>query len=159
VLKDLTVLRSDALVAMFGPGKERAPDALEKEAMASGKEILRVEHDDRHGSYLRVIRPVLASKNYLGKDCTTCHQANEGTPLGAVSMKISLDKVESAATGFLRTSVLIALLVSMPLLALLAFGIQRFPAQGAGRRTGLCGGGHASPGRWRLERGHRLARR
>ena len=129
VLKDLTVLRSDSLNAMFGPGKERAPDALEKEAMSSGKDVLRVESDERHGSYLRVIRPVLASKNYLGKDCTTCHQATEGAPLGAVSMKISLDKVESAATGFLRTSILIAVLVSLPLLALLAFGIQRFLRQ------------------------------
>ncbi|MBI5900911.1 MAG: methyl-accepting chemotaxis protein [Rhodocyclales bacterium] len=129
VLKDLAVLRGDALKTMFGPGKERAPDALEKEAMSSGKEILRVEQDGRHGSYLRVIRPVLASTSYLGKDCTTCHQAAAGTLLGAVSMKISLDKVESAANGFLRTSILIALLVSIPLLALLAFGIQRFLRQ------------------------------
>jgi methyl-accepting chemotaxis protein len=126
VLKDLAVLRADALVATFGPGKTRAPDALEKEAMASGKEILRVEHDAKSGSFLRVIKPTLASKNYLGKDCTTCHQVSVGTPLGAVSMRISLDKVESAANGFLVSSVLIAALVSVPLLALLAFAIQRF---------------------------------
>jgi methyl-accepting chemotaxis protein len=126
VLKDLTVLRSDALIAVFGPGKAVAPDALEKEAMASGKEILREVQDKEHGSYLRVIKPILASKNYLGKDCTTCHQVAVGTPLGAISMKISLDKVESAAGAFLRSSVLIAALVSLPLLALLAFFIQRF---------------------------------
>ncbi len=41
-------------------------------------------------------------------------------------MRISLDKVESAANGFLLSSVLIAALVSVPLLALLAFAIQRF---------------------------------
>ena len=126
VLKDLAVLRADALVATFGPGKTRVPDVLEAEAMASGKEILRVEHDAKSGSFLRVIKPTLASKNYLGKDCTTCHQVSVGTPLGAVSMKISLDKVESAANGFLLSSVLIAALVSVPLLALLAFAIQRF---------------------------------
>ena len=126
VMKDLAVVRGDALVATFGPGTGRAPDALEKEAIASGKDILREEHDDKYGSYLRVIKPALASKNYLGKDCTTCHQVAVGTPLGAVSMKISLDKVETAANSFLSTSVLIAALVSLPLLALLAFAIQRF---------------------------------
>jgi methyl-accepting chemotaxis protein len=126
VLKDLAVLRAMPWLRHSVPARTRAPDALEKEAMASGKEILRVEHDDKSGSYLRVIKPVLASKNYLGKDCTTCHQVAVGTPLGAVSMKISLDKVESAANGFLSTSVLIAALVSLPLLALLAFAIQRF---------------------------------
>jgi methyl-accepting chemotaxis protein len=116
VMKDLAVVRSDVLVATFGPGTGRAPDALEKEAIASGKDILREEHDDKYGSYLRVIKPALASKSYLGKDCTTCHQVAVGTPLGAVSMKSS----------FLKTSVLIAALVSLPLLALLAFAIQRF---------------------------------
>ena len=126
VMKDLAVVRSDVLVATFGPGTGRAPDALEKEAIASGKDILREEHDDKYGSYLRVIKPALASKSYLGKDCTTCHQVAVGTPLGAVSMKISLDKVEAAASSFLKTSVLIAALVSLPLLALLAFAIQRF---------------------------------
>jgi methyl-accepting chemotaxis protein len=126
VMKDLAVVRSDALVATFGPGKGRAPDTLEKEAITSGKDILRVEHSDRDGSYLRVIRPALALKSYLGKDCTTCHQVAVGTSLGAVSMKISLDKAEAAASDFLRTSVLIAALVSLPLLALLAFAIQRF---------------------------------
>ena len=126
VMKDLSVVRSDALIAVFGPGTERAPDALEREAIASGKDILRVEHDERSGSYLRVIKPALASKSYLGKDCTTCHQVAAGTPLGAVSMKISLDKVEAAASSFLKTSVVIAALVSLPLLALLAFAIQRF---------------------------------
>jgi hypothetical protein len=158
VLKDLAVLRADALVATFGPGKTRAPDALEKEAMASGKEILRVEHDAKSGSYLRVIKPTLASKNYLGKDCTTCHQVSVGTPLGAVSMKISLDKVESAANGFLR---------QQRAHRGAGFGAAAGPprlchpalsASHAGRRAGLRRRGHASPGRWRSCRGHRLAR-
>ena len=126
VLKDLAVLRADALVATFGPGKTRAPDALEKEAMASGKEILRVEHDAKSGSFLRVIKPTLASKNYLGKDCTTCHQVSVGTPLGAVSMKISLDKVDAAVSAFMWKSVAMAILLSLPLIACFAFFIRRF---------------------------------
>ena len=131
VLRNLTVLRSDALIKVFGAGnaKEQAADNQEKLALSSGKDVMQVEEDAKNGNYLHVVKPILASKNYLGKDCTTCHQVPEGTVLGAVSMQIKLNKVEAAASDFLRTSALIAALVALPLLALLTFAIQRFLRQ------------------------------
>jgi methyl-accepting chemotaxis protein len=128
VIKDLRVIRSAAVVEQFGDGGHPLPvlDEAEKAAMASGKELLRVEQDAAHGRYLRVIKPTLASKNYLGKDCTGCHVVEVGTTLGLVSMKISLDKVDAAADAFLLKSIVIAILLSLPLIAGFAFVVRRY---------------------------------
>jgi methyl-accepting chemotaxis protein len=58
-----------------------------------------VESENGNAS-LHVINPTKASKNYLGKDCILCHQVPEGTVLGVVSMKVSLDSVESEVAAF-----------------------------------------------------------
>src|SRR5690606_35610682 len=47
-------------------------------------------------------------------------------PLGAVSMRISLDKANAAVTEFRNESIVIALLVSIPLIGFVYFFISRF---------------------------------
>lgn len=126
VIRDLKVIRSEAVTKLFGPGKgdESQPDAIESQVLTTGKEFLEVQRDSE-GEYLRVVRPTLASKNYLGKDCIACHQTPEGTVLGVVSMKVSLDDVEAAirAQGF--KILLVAILVSIPLLGFIWLFITR----------------------------------
>jgi hypothetical protein len=101
VIKDLQVIRSQAVISQFGDGGHsvRPWMRLENEALTHRKEILRVEQDAENGHYLRVVRPTLASRSYLGKDCTGCHSVEVGTPLGLVSMKISLNKVDAAVSA------------------------------------------------------------
>ena len=101
VIKDLVVARSDAVVKLYGPDtKSKRPlDALEKEVMSTGTPYMSVESANGT-SYLHVINPTKAAKNYLGKDCTLCHQVPEGTVLGVVSMKVSLDSVEAQVSAF-----------------------------------------------------------
>ena len=101
VIKDLIVARSDAVVKLYGPDtKSKRPlDALEKEVMSTGTPYMSVESANGN-AFLRVINPTKASKNYLGKDCTLCHQVPEGTVLGVVSMKVSLDSVEAQVSAF-----------------------------------------------------------
>jgi methyl-accepting chemotaxis protein len=101
VIKDLVVARSDAVVKLYGPDtKSKRPlDALEKEVMSTGTPYMSVESANGT-SYLHVINPTKAAKNYLGKDCTLCHQVPEGTVLGVVSMKVSLDSVETQVSAF-----------------------------------------------------------
>ena len=128
VVHDLKVIRGEAVSKIFGPGTagEVAMDAAERQAMADGKPLMVVEHSAEHGDYLRVVMPSLASKNWLGKDCIACHQVNEGTPLGLVSMRISLDKAEAAVSEFRNQSLLFAVLVSLPLLGFVFLFIRRF---------------------------------
>ncbi|WIM06672.1 MAG: methyl-accepting chemotaxis protein [Candidatus Nitricoxidivorans perseverans] len=119
VIRDLSVIRGEAVSKQFGAGNPKdtvQADAEEQQAMASGKEFSAVQSDGK-GEYLRVVRPAIAKKNYLGKDCLMCHQVPEGTVLGAVSMKISLDGVNEAVSTQRVKSLLAALLMSIPLLA------------------------------------------
>ena len=101
IIKDLHVARSDAVSKLYGPDTKssRPLDTLEQDVMKSGKAYIGAETAGG-SSYLRVVNPTIASKNYLGKDCLLCHQVPEGTVLGVVSMKVSLDSVESEVAAF-----------------------------------------------------------
>jgi len=101
IIKDLHVARSEAVTKLYGPDTKsaRTLDALEQQVMSSGKPYVATENLNG-SSYLHVINPTLASKNYLGKDCILCHQVPEGTVLGVVSMKVSLDSVEAEVSAF-----------------------------------------------------------
>ena len=123
IIKDLHVARSNAVVSLFGPDTKstRNLDALEERVMKDAKPYVAVE-TDAGASILRVITPTLASNNYLGKDCIACHQVAEGTVLGVVSMKVSLETVEQDVAAFRQKISLVAAGVSL----LLLFLIYRF---------------------------------
>jgi methyl-accepting chemotaxis protein len=101
IIKDLHVARSEAVSKLYGPDTKsnRALDPLEQKVMQTGEAYTAVESNDS-GSFLHVINPTKASKNYLGKDCILCHQVPEGTVLGVVAMKVSLDSVEAEVAAF-----------------------------------------------------------
>jgi len=101
IIKDLHVARSEAVIKLYGPDTKsnRELDPLEQQVMRDGKPYIAVEHE-AGSSFLRVINPTNASANYLGKDCLVCHQTPEGTVLGLVSMKVSLDSVEAEVASF-----------------------------------------------------------
>jgi len=96
----LEVLRGEAVTALFGKGGlEKEPDAVEAQVLASGQPYLAIE--ERDGSRaLRAVYPAKAATEYLGKNCIACHQVPEGTVLGAVSMRISLEQADSATRHF-----------------------------------------------------------
>ncbi|MCL2635701.1 MAG: methyl-accepting chemotaxis protein, partial [Betaproteobacteria bacterium] len=96
IIKDLHVARSEAVSKLYGPNTKnsRSLDRVEQQVMQSGQPYMAVESTNA-GSFLRVVNPTRAAKDYLGKDCILCHQVPEDTVLGIVSMKVSLDSVES----------------------------------------------------------------
>ncbi len=49
---------------------------------------------------LRIVKPIRAKSNYLGKNCLGCHQASENEILGAITMKISLTEVTKESQSF-----------------------------------------------------------
>ncbi len=119
-LRDVRVIRGEAINKLFPPsGKDLAnPDELERQVLQSGKEIVRVESDGK-GEYLRAVRPAVAKKNALGKDCTLCHQVQENTVLGVVSMKVSLDQANAGIARQRTKSILAALITCIPVLLLI----------------------------------------
>jgi methyl-accepting chemotaxis protein len=130
-IRDVRVLRGSAVINTFGVGTEKddsKPDSLEQQALQTGQTFVQVESDAK-GEYLRAVRPALASKSYLGKDCTTCHQVPEGTVLGVVSMKVSLDKVNASLADQRFKSILVALITCIPVLMLIYPFIRRVVTQ------------------------------
>ncbi len=120
-IRDVRVLRAEAVSKTFGPGSgkdDANPDAIEARVLQTGKEVIEVESDAK-GEFLRAVRPALALKNSLGKDCTLCHQVPENTVLGAVSMKVSLDEVNAGLADQRLKSILAAILTSIPVLMLI----------------------------------------
>ncbi|MBL0282608.1 MAG: HAMP domain-containing protein [Zoogloea sp.] len=130
VIKDLRVIRTEAVSRQFGAGNRAMPvlDADEQAALSSRQDVLRVEHDAANGEYLRVVKPALAAENYLGKNCIACHQVPAGTPLGLVSMKISLEKMNEAVDDFMWKSIVSAFVLSLPLIGFVIIFIRRFVA-------------------------------
>ena len=141
VVQDLEVIRGEAVSRVFGAGgaRDAARDADERLALVEGRATMRVDHDAEHGEHLRVVIPSLASPAWLGKDCIACHQVPQGTPLGAVSMRISLDKANAAVNAFRNQSAMFAALVSIPLILFIYLFITRFvtrPLDGLNRGLG-----------------------
>jgi methyl-accepting chemotaxis protein len=91
--------------------------------MKTGNELIEVRADDR-GSYLLTIRPIKNVKSYLGKNCVECHDADENSTIGVISMKISLEKVETEVALQRLQSLGVALFVSLLLLVLIWFFIR-----------------------------------
>ncbi|MCS6983927.1 MAG: methyl-accepting chemotaxis protein [Leptospiraceae bacterium] len=100
-IEELRVLRGEAVTKQYGEGfaEEMQMSAEENEVMDKKKEVVRIFKKNRH-SYLQIIRPILAYQSYLGKNCLSCHQVPEGTPLGVISMTLSLQKVNEAGQNF-----------------------------------------------------------
>ncbi|MDR2014546.1 MAG: methyl-accepting chemotaxis protein [Azoarcus sp.] len=136
LVKDLKVIRTEAVSKIYGPSKDLStkPDLLESRVIEKREPYMQVESDSQ-GEYLRAVIPALASKNYLGKDCVACHMAEEGVPLGAVSMRISLNNANKAAARFRTESILFAVAISLPLLCFIYFFIRHFVARPLSRLT------------------------
>ena len=126
-IRDVRVIRGPGVIATFGEGTNQhaiKPDATERWVLDNGQEYSKVETDER-GEYLHVVRPALALKDYLGKNCLMCHQVPEKSVLGAVSMKVSLDKVNQELADQRWLSILMAFVTSVPVLVLIYPFIRR----------------------------------
>ena len=126
-IRELRVLRAEAVSTQFGPGAEheREHDALEAQVLATGKEYSAVETSASGEEALRVIRPALAQESYLGKNCTSCHVVPQGTVLGAVSMKLSLQKTQEAVARQRMQTILAAVLLTLPMLYVIFLFIRK----------------------------------
>jgi methyl-accepting chemotaxis protein len=137
-IRDVQVIRGDAVIQQFGPGSQgerRSLDAAEQAALSSGAPYVEVEESAAIGEHLRVVYPTHASTNYLGKNCIMCHQVPEKTVLGAVSMKISLAKVNGEVASFRNKSIVFALLVSLPVMGFVYLFIRGFVTRPLGVMT------------------------
>ncbi|HUW49480.1 MAG TPA: methyl-accepting chemotaxis protein [Sulfuricella sp.] len=125
-IKELRVIRGAAVIKQLGPGAadEGKADEVEQQVLQSGKPYFQVIQNGE-GENLRAIIPAIAQKNYLGKNCLMCHIVPEGTVLGAVSMHISLNKVNATVRNFSLKIMAVALGLMIPVILFIYLFITR----------------------------------
>jgi two-component system, cell cycle response regulator len=106
-IANIRVMRSNSVVGQYGTGsmQESVHDSVEKAVLGSGKDYSGiVERDNK--IYLRVVTPYIATPNST-PDCLSCHQANKGDVLGAISMEVDLaDSIEEGRLVVLKVAAL-----------------------------------------------------
>jgi methyl-accepting chemotaxis protein len=126
-INEVRVLRGEPVVRQFGAGAagENQADTVEQKVLQGAAPYYQVEPAGG-GEILRVVIPAVARSNYLGKNCLMCHRVPEGTVLGAVSMKLSLDKANASVRQFAYKLFAVAVGISLPLLLFIYVFIRRF---------------------------------
>ena len=90
-IKSATVVRAPQLVEQYGAlPEERIKDEVQRQAMESKKPSVLFTKDAAGDPVMRIVTPYLASKNFHGTDCTTCHVMPEGSVTGASDVLIDL---------------------------------------------------------------------
>jgi methyl-accepting chemotaxis protein len=106
-IQDIRLLRGEHINKVFGPGleHEQAQDELDWSVLA-GEEII-LENETDGADSITILKPILASSNYRGTNCLTCHQVPEGTVLGGIRVSYSLANLHGRIAGNILNSGLI----------------------------------------------------
>ncbi len=125
-VRGLRVLRGEAVDRQFGASalSTRSTDPAEQEVIRTGKALYEVRRGGEH-EYLKAVMPTLALRDSLGKNCLGCHLVPEGTVLGAVTLEISLDRMNAATAVFLRDMTALALAILVPIALLVYLTVRR----------------------------------
>lgn len=136
-VRNLRMIRGKAVTDEMGesddPNAEKT-DELEKEALTTKKTVSKIIRRDGK-EVLKTVIPSFAVKNYLGKDCLECHNTDEGVVLGAVSMEINLDRVESRVRTSMWENLAAAAVLTIIVLAVLAYYVRQSVARPMGEMT------------------------
>ncbi len=90
-VEDFHLARTSGLKYQYGQGleAERQGDDLDRLAAETGTVQTEIARNGKHT--LRMVVPYKAEKNFFGTNCLRCHRVQEGTVLGTISLKTSLE--------------------------------------------------------------------
>ena len=88
------IIRSSGITGLFGTGnpEQSAQDAFDRSAL-SGEQIIHSGKDET-GRFVTVVNPIVATSDFRGTNCLTCHTVEEGTVLGATRVTYSLASLD-----------------------------------------------------------------
>jgi methyl-accepting chemotaxis protein len=97
-LRELRVIRGKGVIDEFGPGlaNQGPVDELDREVLASGKAVYRINNSQAGATTLRAVIPYIAFKNFRGSKCLECHGVDEGAVLGAISISSDIQADQEA---------------------------------------------------------------
>lgn len=90
-IKELRIIRAKQVQDQFGPGlpEEQLVDDVDDRVIQSKHSEFHLSTDQNNPT-LRAVVPFIASTNYRGTNCLTCHHVAEGSVNGAASITLDL---------------------------------------------------------------------
>ncbi|MCX7192779.1 MAG: diguanylate cyclase [Proteobacteria bacterium] len=90
-VKELRIIRARQVQDQFGPGlsEEQVRDDMDRRVMDSRQPGFLLT-EDRNAPSLRTVVPFIASTNFRGTNCLTCHHVEAGSVNGAASITIDM---------------------------------------------------------------------
>lgn len=92
---DARLVRGKVITDTFGYGspEQRPVDDLDQKALAG--EVVISQSSHAQGDSITILEPIIASSNFKGTNCLTCHAVAEGTVLGAARISYSLKNLHA----------------------------------------------------------------
>lgn len=103
---------------------DRPQDVLDLSAIASGTAVMKMI-EDPNGNYFRAVIPFKSTKNRSGTHCGECHAAPEGSVLGAISIKLNLEKTEQLISTFNARFASFKVVILLIVVAFLYFSLRK----------------------------------
>ena len=116
-LKSVRVVRGPYLERQFGKGfvREQSPDSLERQVLGDGKAAFELLDDELDTTFRGTIPFIATSRGR--PNCLQCHQVGEGTVLGAVTIKMSIENLRRNA--ILTLAMIVGAVVAFSLMTML----------------------------------------
>ena len=127
-VKSAQMLRTQQVIAQYGAGlpEEQVGDEVQRKVIDSNKQQVAFIKDATGNPVLRVVTPYVASKNFHGTDCTSCHSVAENVVVGASDILIDL-KPDFARISQMENRMLIGqLLLQVFLYLFIGFCVDKF---------------------------------
>ncbi len=134
-VKGFYAFRTNHLQQDYGEGLEieHLRDALDKKSVETKALVTKIDDDKT----LRVTLPFIASSDYKGTNCLTCHNVPEGTVLGGATVYIDilpeLKKIENQALfmwiGVIILQIIIQLVVYFGMKVLIGFQVEKMVSE------------------------------
>jgi len=123
----LRLMRTELISKVFGPGlpEEQIQDDVQRNAVASKKPYYAMEtRDDK--PIFRAVTPYVASHNFHGTDCLTCHQIEDGSVNGVSDIQIDLSGEFDKLHKVIIQQVLIQIAFQLVLFFFIGLIVRRF---------------------------------
>jgi PAS domain S-box-containing protein len=123
----LRLMRTEHVVKQFGAGlpEEQIQDDAQRSVIASKRPYYALENRD--GKHIfRAVTPYLASRNFHGTDCMSCHQVEDGSVSGVSDIQLDLNAEFDAYHRVIVEQVLIQIAFQFVLFFFIRMIVRRY---------------------------------
>jgi len=101
---ELRIIRAKQVQDQFGPGlpSEQATDESDRKAIETKIPVFLTNESEEGKHQFRAVIPFIASTNFRGTNCLSCHHVKEGSVNGAASIVLDMENDEARLAQFKR---------------------------------------------------------